>query len=237
MPLTEAYVKSRIKAVRGQVLKVSNLKALKAQLGDSFTMADLKTVGHFNRVMRQRVNQFYRGDIDADAFLDDVVSLIDGQFTRAWNAGARDVGFDPKEMTDTDKLELMFRIDQEAPHILDFAIAIEEARINGTPNDALLARVDLWANRFNEVTNDARVYFGAKMEVPPKLVWRLGRTEEHCSTCAELNGTVATAQEWQLSGIRPQAAPNARLECGGWRCDCSLDPTDDPVTQGGIPSV
>jgi hypothetical protein len=197
----------------------------------------LKTVGHFTRVLKKAVLDFYRGDIDSGAFLDTMINLVDSQFHRAWNQGARDVGFDPKEMTDDDKLQLLFRIDKEAPFILDFAIAVEEARINETSINALYARVDLWANRFNEVENEARVYFGSKMGLNPHLVWRLGATEQHCSTCATLNGTVATARQWEMSGIRPQHAPNNRLECGGWNCDCRLEVTDEPLSANGIPGV
>lgn len=61
--------------------------------------------------------------------------------------------------------------------------------------------------------------------VEPRYIWRLGNTIHHCSDCATLDGQIHTAEEWRLAGIAPQSPD---LECGGWNCDCRLDPTDEP---------
>jgi hypothetical protein len=65
-----------------------------------------------------------------------------------------------------------------------------------------------------------------------RLRWKLGKTEDHCLTCSYLDGLVAYAAEWDESGYHPQGAPNEQLQCGGWQCDCSLEPTDSPRTRG-----
>ena len=61
------------------------------------------------------------------------------------------------------------------------------------------------------------------VEVEQNYVWRLGNTREHCADCLRLDGQVHTADEWRRAAIRPQS-PN--LECGGWNCDCRLEPTE-----------
>jgi hypothetical protein len=87
--------------------------------------------------------------------------------------------------------------------------------------DGMLARAELWANRYTDTVNIAILTTKEQ-----KLVWNLGATEEHCETCAALNGIVAWASEWELANVHPQSPPNDLLECGGWKCDCSLEPTE-----------
>jgi hypothetical protein len=36
--------------------------------------------------------------------------------------------------------------------------------------------------------------------------------------------------------IAPQMITDL-LECGGWRCDCSLEDTDEPMTRGRFPNL
>ena len=81
----------------------------------------------------------------------------------------------------------------------------------------------MWSNRYNEVVNEAKIWFGGKQ----RLKWKLGATEKHCTTCQALDGIVAYASEWEQSGLKPQNPPNPNLECGGWHCDCSLETTDE----------
>jgi hypothetical protein len=127
-------------------------------------------------------------------------------------------------MTDDDRAELKAIIDGEYDQVIKLAEAIMESR-SGTLDEfrqKFRSRIDLWVNRYTDVIGRARVYFGGKT----RLKWTLGKTEEHCETCAALNGIVAFASEWELAGIKPQSPPNEMLACGGWNCDCSLEVTD-----------
>ena len=65
----------------------------------------------------------------------------------------------------------------------------------------------------------------------------MGATEEHCATCAALDGLVAYAVDWERSGVKPQNPPNGALECGGWRCDCSLVPTKERATNNAFDEI
>jgi hypothetical protein len=58
-----------------------------------------------------------------------------------------------------------------------------------------------------------------------RMMWVYGDAD-HCSTCEQLNGIVAYASEWETLGVKPQSPPNPLLQCGGWRCKCSLRVTD-----------
>lgn len=195
-------------------------------------IAELKTRGAWERQIWNDVREFYGNKQDVGAFIDSMTSTIDEQLTRAWNEGMRLNGLDPlQDMTPDFEEKLQAMIDEEYNHVLDFAQAIEDARADGTPVQNLRARSELWAARYDDAVS--RSLIATKPEAC--FEWQLGRTEQHCATCSALNGHVATGKEWQESGYQPQSPPNDALECGGWRCDCRLAPTD--AKSMGVPSV
>jgi len=190
-----------------------------------------KTVAYYERVLSKNVRGLYRGGMDAGAFVDDHIRLVEEQLRRAWNEGMRANDLDPsRDMKPEWEAILQDVIAEEFTHIEDFAAAIEKAAAEEQPIDGILGRVKMWANRYNEVMNLA------KLTTRPKdhYKWQIGSTVEHCSTCQGLHGKVATAKEWIASGYRPQGR---MLECGGWNCQCMLVYTEEPVTQEGTPKA
>ena len=201
---------------------VDTVPEVKAHL-KSETLEALKNANTYGRQLWKYCLDLYRTG-DGGAFLTLFIDAIKNQLTRAWNDGAREVGVEPEEMTDIDLNELKAIIDSEYDHVIDLGEAIIASR-GGTLvefRQQFRNRVDMWVNRYEDVANRARVYFGGRQ----RIIWVLGETEEHCETCARLNGIVAFAYEWEQSGIRPQSPPNPILTCGGWQCDCTLEPTD-----------
>jgi hypothetical protein len=195
--------------------------ALKAYI----SRGEVKTEGTYRRQAWRTTREFYNGEIDAFEFIDDFDSYIDNQFDRAYRQGARDVNVDPRTFNDDDLFRLELRKEQEREHILRLAEDIERARLNGEPIDQFKPRMDMWANRYNEVVNDARTHFGGRQ----LLEWVLGPTE-HCTSCLAQGGKVRTAEEWEtlrMQGIYPQSRS---LECGGYHCQCTLQLTSAPPT-------
>jgi hypothetical protein len=164
------------------------------------------------------------------AFMATFSRSIDQQLTEAWNKGAKDVNVDPDEMTNEDLNVLRTVILNEINYARGIADEIQVDRVNKLPSAQFEAkygtRCDVWANRYNDVRNQARMLFGSKL----KFEWVVGPTEESCSTCQALNGIVAYGYEWERSGLRPQNPPNKRLECEGWHCQCEQRPTSKPRT-------
>jgi len=195
---------------------------VKAHLSEK-ALEFLKSIETYNRQLWQYTLDLYRGG-DGGVFIDKFTAAIDNQLRRAWNEGARAVGVEPEDMTEDDRNEIKAIIDSEYEHILDLGSAIEGARDLSLDEfrQSFRNRIDLWVSRYTDVINRAKVYFGSKT----RLEWTLGETEQHCETCAALNGIVAYAQEWEQAGVHPQSPPNNVLECGGWQCDCSLTQTD-----------
>lgn len=184
----------------------------------------IKTYDQYRARLWSAMVRLFNGGRDA-AFLASFARSIDQQLTQAWNEGADDVGVAPDEMTREDMDILDGIIRNENDFIERIAGEIADAGQAGMTREDFDrqygARVDLWAQRYVETVNRAHIVFGGKQ----KLQWRLGEAEAHCSTCADLNGIVAYATEWDESRFQPQAPPNPLLECSGWRCTCQLVPT------------
>ena len=183
----------------------------------------LKTYDYYLNTITHMVSMVYQGFMGPE-FMSIMENLIRGQLADAYETALSDNGLSAEEATLEMRSELQGFIESEFTHIEPFYSDIIDALIDKTPLDPLLARAEVWAGRWNDVYNAAEITINKQMG--GKLVWRLGATEEHCQSCLQLNGIVAFAREWDESGVRPQNPPNGALTCGGWRCDCSLEPTD-----------
>ena len=194
--------------------------------------AGIKTASGLARSVRGAVKRLYDNE-DMPAFIADMYYFIESQFTAAWFAGMADNGLNKDEMTEEWANYLSQLIVTEQGFIYNFAIEIMEAKLRGNPVDQFLTRADLWGNRYNEIENEARL---KTAEAGQKLVWIYGDTD-HCATCEALNGIVAFAREWDVAGVKPQNAPNKDLTCGGWRCQCRLEPTSARHTRDAFGKI
>jgi len=152
----------------------------------------MKTYDYYRRVFVASVNALYNDKITVNEFVDKLSTLIYNQLFSAWREGMADVGLDPKEDFTQEMADIVSKIaDEEVGHIRDFSGAIVSARQNETLA-GVQARAEMWANRYLDVQNQARIY--SKPE--QKFVWRLGATEEHCEDCAGYDGKIMTGAEW-----------------------------------------
>jgi hypothetical protein len=193
------------------------------------------TATTYKKALRSAVYELWKGRIDVIGFIDTMFSTVYREFTVAWAEGAKECGIiAPRELTGTEIQALNAEIAKDAGHIITFANDIMiGSQANGGKLKPLYARTNLWANRYNSVRNHARFLACSNQ----KMIWEMGGTEKHCRTCNALDGKVKRNDIWVKSGVRPQNAPNALLECRGWNCDCSLKPTDLPVTPGRLPHL
>ncbi len=174
--------------------------------------------------MGHLIEAVYKGQIGG-GFIDAMAALVSRQMTLAYQQAWDDEGngSDGEPMPDY----LTQAADQAALDQFDFVDGlyqdIVDAKVDETGTDQFDSRVDLWANQYTSAYNDGVLKIisenGGKME------WQYGDTD-HCPECEALNGIVAFASEWEELDVHPQQAPNDLLTCGGWRCGCSLVPTD-----------
>lgn len=196
-------------------------------------LVEFKTYAHYSHALRGNVRELYYGNMQESVFVDSLLVLVDEQLTRAWNEGMRKNELDPEQdMIDEWQQVLDEAKLSELDYVDDFAREIVQTSRDDIANDSnnlplLLARADTWANRYTDIVNLAVITTAGGKN---RLVWTFGDTE-HCDTCQKLNGIVAFASEWQLAGVQPQSPPNAQLDCGGWHCACTLEPTDQRRTR------
>ena len=184
-----------------------------------------KTYDYFLDTVERLIRSVYNGNMGGD-FVDVMGSLLTGQITQAYQQAWENAGETSYALPDFLQSAMNDMITQQTnfDFIYQFYTDIVDARVDGTSIDPLLSRADLWANRYDDAYNAAVAKI--ESETGGKLIWKLGATEKHCLTCAALDGVVAFASDWDATGLHPGGGPNDKLECGGWRCDCSLEPTD-----------
>jgi len=203
-------------------------------------MVNVKTLEMFDRQLWSYSLEFFRGEISDGEFEQYFMDAIENQLTRAWNEGADEVGVSIEDMTEDDLGILQGLITDEIGYLTGLGVDIidaKEATAGMEEKEALDAfrtsfrsRIDIWASKYNEMVNKSKIHFGGKR----RLKWTLGATEEHCETCSYLNGLVAYAYEWEQAGVYPGESGSSVLACGGWRCDCSCEETDERRSPNAI---
>lgn len=187
--------------------------------------------GDYGVSIRANVRGFWREEYDLFAFVDSMVSTIRRGFTRAWHEGARSVGIEPAELTQTELTELENTINGEISHIYSFAADIaSHTRSTGAKLAPLLKRAEMWTLRYGAVKSQAMAMAGKDK----KLKWVWNPVKEHCDDCRNLNGRVYRASVWARYNLRPRMRI---LRCGGWHCGCRFEVTSDPVNPGRPPTI
>jgi len=185
--------------------------------------------------IRGAVRALWKGLIDADQFYDWMSSAIARGLTKAWYAGAAEMGIQPSELTPIERNALQSVITEETNRVPGFAASIIKfSQPSGAKLSRHLNRVKMWTARWQDVSTRAKVMAGQDQ----KLKWVRGPTIEGCISCdIKLNGKVKRASYWQQVGVYPQAPVNPKIACQGWRCLCSLVVTTDRCSPGPLPSL
>jgi hypothetical protein len=168
----------------------------------------------------------WAGTVEPFAFVESMVDAIARNYEIAWREGAAQCQVTPEERTpdEWNRLRRELRADQDRIiGFLDYIVAHSKDR--GGAFSTVEARATLWSNRYMSIVVLASVTSCADQ----KMMWRCGGTSDHCPDCAAYNGKVYRNSTWAKWGAIPRSHA---LACGGWNCDCRLDPTKAPVTPG-----
>lgn len=184
----------------------------------------------YRRSLAQLVRGLWSGVITLEDFYLAFGSALERGLTQAWYEGASQCGIAPDELTNDERLELKRHILIGRMAMGKFGDSIATlSKAEGARLSPHLERLKIWANRWNEAYNHAQTMACADQ----KLIWLLGATKRHCISCAGFANRVYRASIWAKNSARPQGR---NLYCGGYRCGCRLEPTDQPVNRGRFPS-
>jgi len=184
--------------------------------------------------LRSAVRALWTGNWTYNEFLVGMADAITHYFTVAWYEGAKECGVDKEDLSDDE----LAALEKEIVNVLEYAPGygediLDNSKENGGLLGPLMDRVEVWAARYDAVKIVAKSMACADK----KFQWNLGPTENHCSSCSKLDGKVKRMSYWADNGILPRQAGVDYLECGGYRCQCTLDETDAPLTRGKLPSL
>jgi len=189
-----------------------------------------KGLAAFRRNTRAAVRGLWSGALNKDQAFDAFTVAIEQAIDLAWIEGAQECGIQESEFT---KEEIEARDDfifEQTGQLRPFIDDIEKkSKKNKGELTPLLTRNEMWVNQYSSAKQQSEA-LACRNE---KREWRIGRTE-HCRTCLALNGQVRRLSFW-ANNVVPRNAPNERLECGGWRCQCTLRKTDKPISRGRLP--
>lgn len=192
---------------------------------------DSKSLSTFRTSIRSAIRGIYSGKVDALSGADALFSAIRRGFTQAWYEGAKQAGILPDELTKEELKKLDEMVGDNFQYVGNFVSWLAGLKAQEGTLESAFARGDMWVNRYEEVKNMALSMAGQNL----KLVWILGAAE-HCRSCLKLSGRVARAKTWAERNIHPRMTNN-KLKCGGYRCKCSFQETDEKVTKGRWPNL
>lgn len=110
--------------------------------------------------------------------------------------------------------------DNQADYVDGFAKDVWAASGVGADEnarDAILARVDTWVDSLRSLGDAGKASILTNIPV----TWKLGETEEHCKTCAQLHGN-RHRMKWFTGRDYVPRKNGAAMDCKGFKCLCSL---------------
>lgn len=153
-------------------------------------------------------------------------ALISDIAERAYIAGLAVGGVDEPDLSRDERREIAAWIREQHSHVDGFWLAVAELRRarqtlsrRGYANERrrLMDRVTLWEHALRALIGLALAAAQRNMMV----TWRYGDTS-HCDTCARLHGQRHRLRWFTSRGYIPQQPGSTTLQCGGWRCRCTL---------------
>lgn len=186
-------------------------------------------IGNYRSVLRSAVRGLWSGAIDVAQFDENMRMAESRYLTEAFAVGFKEGGINPNEITIEEQTRIGEFIQRDSTFITGFGDAIlQNSRANGGKLTPLFQRVELWVERYIE----AKALGKAMALADQKAEFVLGPTKDHCRSCTGLNGRVYRYSVWIANNAVPPH--NWNFECRGG-CQCSLVPTDRPITKGKFP--
>lgn len=186
-----------------------------------------KAYDDFRRAIRAEARALFLGLSDLFLFTDSMLSALQRGYRQAWLEGSSSCGITEDELKESELQAIENAVNRDAAFLPRYADWILDQARAEKKISTVLARADLWANAYNGLVAEAKLVTCSDQ----KYRWDVGPTE-HCSDCMAYWGRVHRGSVWNAVGARPQSRA---LECGGYNCQCKLNPTDEKAWSGRPP--
>lgn len=184
----------------------------------------------YGLALRRATYGLWAGRLSYNGFIDTLISDLLTYLAEAYYEGAAKMGIRKDELTDAEVTELTGRIFNQFQYTYTLAQFVQSnSKENGKLLRVAQSRIPMWLTTYDRFVNFGML--AAKED--PKLKWVLGATE-HCDSCKKLAGKVKRKSQWMAADIYPK---HGNLACGGWRCGCNWEPTDEPLSKGPLPKI
>jgi LAGLIDADG DNA endonuclease family protein len=199
--------------------------------GSEQTASSQKTINSFQSSFRSTIRGLWSGALSITSASSALESAIRRGLTEAWLEGAGECGITEADMTTEEWGTLNIAIVNQFGYLPGLiSDIVMNSKLNEGALAPLLDRADLWINQYNAVRAQAQSMACSDK----KARWIYGDSISHCADCSRVEGKVYRLSVWAKYGWQPQSKD---LQCGGWKCACSFELTDDPVTKGRPPAL
>lgn len=137
----------------------------------------------------------------------------------AYFEGLSEGGIGPEDVDESDVRAVDEMTKAQHEFLTDYVLDVQDARGDDAAEEAVLGRVDYWSQSMQVAYQKGLTSAKANEMV----TWHLGATEEHCDTCSWLNNQRHRRKWFDDKGYIPRQPGSKTLDCGGWRCDCTLE--------------
>jgi len=189
----------------------------------------MASIDAYRASLRSAIRGLWSNKLSQSSFKEAMQSAINRGLTQAWLIGGKDCSTSINDLTTEERAKLALFIVEQVSFVQRFSDEIVlNDKDHGGALQPLIARADMWANKWNEVRQTAEAMCAGNK----KKVWILGATELHCFSCNGLKGRIYRLNTWMANNALP---PTHATACRGFRCRCFLQDTAEPITKGKFP--
>lgn len=191
-----------------------------AELIADMLKAIVGAVREYDVLLTKAVNAALNGRMDKAALRNRHKALIRDLAPQAYYDGMKAGGIDDPEaaLEPEDEATIKEWTAEQLTHVNDFADAVVSAAKQPDLESGIIARVALWIGSMENLQSLGKASALKNMMV----TWRMGATEQHCTSCKRLNGKRRRLSWFIKNGYIPRENASETLECGGWECLCGL---------------
>ena len=211
------------------------LQAAQGQMCLDTALAEASLPGRDTYVtaLHQTVRGLWGGTYTLVEFMDAMESVLTRYLLAAWLTGFAVCGLEEEDMNSDEITARSDWIKGQFAYVWGLGEWIEEhSKANGFKLEQSIQRAAVWEARWDEGYMLGKTA-GCR---DAKAIWTLG-SSEHCTSCLKLSGKVKRMSFWNSHGILPRVAAASYLMCRGYKCQCSLELTDKPMSKGPLPSL